>query len=108
MKRCKLQRDLDRLAILYGHSTDFLLEAARAEYLIPFCDKHGLKFCPGNGTWAFLLNGKLYAGSQMWSNTSLDKIPKPLLAVLECEIPPTRNHAGSLMREYTSPTYQDA
>jgi len=101
-----LQKELDKLNAQYDKAATKLLSEARAKYVIPFCDKHSLKFVAGMGTWCFWKNGDLWKGEQIWGDDKED-MPKRLLAVLDAEMHNCPNSAGSLMEDYTSPTYQD-
>lgn len=99
---CALQHELDRLARQYDREVDEALKRARIKYIVPFCDKHGLRFNSGMGSWSFHDSEGRYDGDY-----GCVKIPKRVREVLECDLV-YRQDAGSMMTEYTTKTYRSA
>jgi hypothetical protein len=47
------EKALDKLFRGYCDQVEALAMQVREQYVIPFCDKHGLRFVAGMGSWCF-------------------------------------------------------
>ena len=47
------ERIVGTARLRYECRVDIIAAKVRKQVVIPFCNKHKLKFTPGNGTWAF-------------------------------------------------------
>ncbi len=92
MKRCALQRELNRIAARADREEEKAIAAARLKYVVPFCDRTGYKLSAGMGSWSF------HRGDDMLN--TYDMLPVRLRAVMEAETL-TGQSAGSLMQDYT-------
>lgn len=96
----KIERQLDRLARQFEREADKLIAEARQKYVIPFCDRTGLRFTAGMGSWSF------DNGHGDYKNLP-EELPKRLGDVLSAEYPLNRcNDVGSLMESYTPKNYK--
>lgn len=50
---CKLERQLEKLRARYERDAARVIAEAREKYVIPYCERHGLRFVGGMGTWCF-------------------------------------------------------
>lgn len=48
------ERRLEALFETYEAGVQAIADEVRAKYLIPFCDKHDLRFVAGMGSWVFI------------------------------------------------------
>ena len=97
----KLERKFDQLARALEREADKAMAEARTKYVIPFCDRTGMRFIAGMGSWSFDKPGCESIGS--WNSEDL---PKRLRDVLTVEYPIGRCDAGSLMADYTPKNYK--
>jgi phosphorylcholine metabolism protein LicD len=77
----------------------------RNEVIVPFCDKHGLSFRSGMGTWILEGHGKVYAS---WDEDVHRFMPKKLYEALT--IPwhlGARQDLGALIQDYTPANYKE-
>jgi len=51
-------KQVDAAEAAYSKALDSIADQFRKEYIIPFCDRYGLKFQAGNGSWSFRREGK--------------------------------------------------
>lgn len=97
-------KELERLLDQYNAGTAQLIDAIRSKYVIPYCERTGMRFRAGNGSWSFD-NGKgKYMGE--WRDASED-LPKRMYELLVTEVAVSRNDLGSLMADYTPTTYKE-
>ncbi len=88
---------LDNLASGYWSKVDDIAAAARAKYVIPFCDRKGWKFTAGMG---FRNTEGVYIG---WAVV----LPARLYTALTAEVL-SGQELGSLMADYTPTSYKPA
>jgi hypothetical protein len=62
VNRCALQRQLDRIAAAAFRAECKAIAAARAKYVVPFCDRTGYSLCAGMGGWSFHKGDKSISG----------------------------------------------
>lgn len=79
--------------------TDKVCDDVRREHLIPFCDKKGVKFVSGMGSWAFYDS----RGEVLWNR----QIPKRLLHLLEASTYSYHNSLGSFINDYTPKGFKE-
>ena len=106
-----VQRKLDELRDEMARDVDALAEKVRAELVIPFCDKHSLKFVAGMGTWLFFTaDGDQFGSGYDWTESRAGKIrmSKTLRDALSADVYYCQNDLGSLIPDYTSRAYDEA
>jgi hypothetical protein len=84
---------------------DALAKLVRTKYVIPFCDRHHLKFVSGMGGWNFSEGARetgYYGFYDKWQD---ERLPKRLRDALCTSIRHGRQPLGSFMCDYTAPTY---
>lgn len=87
---------------------DNLIAAVRAELLVPYCNRAGLRFTAGMGSWSFDKPNR-YGSTDWFSyNEPPPRIPKTLLAFLRQHAIDCNNDLGSLMQDYTPPNYRQS
>jgi hypothetical protein len=106
----KYARRLEKALEVYDKELEQVCNAVRADLLIPFCDRHALKFTAGMGSWGFDhpnggTYGGMYGGTYGWPSRA--KLPKRLRDALELDAVSSRNDIGSLVADYTSPGYRE-
>lgn len=94
----ELQKQTDR-------ALDALCDAIRAEYVVPYCDRHGYRFTAGMGSWSFTRsNGPEYR--QHIGSWNDELLPKALRTVLQLDHFTSNNDLGSMMQDYTPPNWK--
>jgi len=48
------EKRLEALYAIYEEGVQVIADEVREKYLVPFCDKHGLRFVSGMGRWFFI------------------------------------------------------
>ena len=87
---------------------DGLIALVREKLLIPYCDRTGLRFTSGMGSWSFDKKGVTYGD---WdADFPPPKIPKTLYDFLTSGYVtnPQYNDCGSMMLDYTPANWKDA
>jgi hypothetical protein len=99
VKRCALQRELDRTAAAAERAEQVAVDAARVKYVIPFCDRTGYRLSAGMGSWSFHRDtGPQW--SHMLNYHDEKHIPARVYAVMTAETSNGQD-AGSMMQDYT-------
>ena len=98
-------RRADQIRARADRQTQALCDQIYARYVVPFCDRTGLHFSSGMGSWSFHhRDGRsMDEGSR---DEGMPKMPKRLLSYLIVEDPTSRNDLGSIMGSYTPLTYK--
>lgn len=95
---------LERAENAYWAEVDRLAEVVRQAYIIPFCNKHGVKFVSGMGGWSF--HGRK-ANGKAWANYDNAGLPKRMASALARDLLNRANDLGSMTRDYTPPNYTE-
>lgn len=95
---------LERAENDYWAEVDRLTEIVRQAHIIPFCNKHGVKFVSGMGGWSF--HGRK-ANGKAWANYDNADLPKRMASALLQELLNRANDLGSMTRDYTPPNYTE-
>ncbi len=109
MTPAQLTQALDRLQASIRAQEDTIIAQVRAKYVIPYCDRYGLRFTAGMGSWSFD-NGKtgyyeIHIGG--WSNPH--ELPKRIWDCLNRSLPSNPGQdLGSVMEDYTPKNYRKA
>lgn len=92
---------IEKLAENFANSLDNIIELARQEYVIPFCDSARVEFNAGMGSWMFQSEYEQSFGEFMYSH-DYEGIPEDVLKVLQMEYPLNPGQScGSMMQSYT-------
>lgn len=89
----------------YWDEVDRIGEAVRLAHVVPFCDKHKVKFTAGMGGWSFhgaAQEGRPGYPDKAWASHDFSDLPKRLSAALLLDTA-GNNDLGSLINDY-SPT----
>lgn len=103
----KYTKALDAIAEQAGKQADALITQVRRELLIPYCDRTGLRFTAGMGSWSFDKKGITYGS---WdADFPPPRVPKRLYEFLQSGYPtnPHYNDCGSMMLDYTPLSWKD-
>lgn len=100
VKRCALQRELDKIAAVAERAEAVAIEAARAKYVVPFCDRTGYRLSAGMGSWSFHRDTGPEWLRQLGHDDKVS-IPARVYAVMTAAVINRYNDAGSLMEDYT-------
>lgn len=91
---------IEKLADNFANALDGVLEQARKEYVIPYCDANNFEFNAGMGTWNFRSANGDYIGDFLY-DSDYDDVPEEVLRVLQMEYPLNRGQScGSMMESY--------
>lgn len=101
------QKAVEALEREYERRVDQIAAEVRAKYVVPFCDKHGLRFRSGMGGYVFDSQGQKtrdgfdvkYGDGAVFGGRDL---PKRLKRVLETDVFHRRQCLGSFMQDYTA------
>lgn len=84
---------------MYVLDVELFLCKLHREHVIPYCQRHGLSFVAGNGTWCFWKGDADSIGQD-----DEDKLPAGLYALLTSAIPGfPGNDVGSYMPDFKNP-----
>lgn len=84
-----------------------LIDAIQHDLLIPFCNRTGLRFTAGMGTWSFDKPNRWNTGKDWYgSDHKPPGISKTLYDLLREGSACRLNDLGSLMQDYTPPNYK--
>jgi hypothetical protein len=108
----KYTDEIERIREAAETAQDVVIAKVRVELLIPFCERTGLRFTAGNGTWSFDKRDK-YGVQQHYGTDDVDlyrkrgplltafKMPLTLAQFLQENHVGSLNDLGSLMEDYT-------
>lgn len=86
--------------------TDKVIDAVRADLLIPFCERTGLRFTSGMGSWSFDKRDRYGVRQYYGAGDAIPgRIPRMLIDFLGELSVVCNNDLGSLMQGYTPSTY---
>lgn len=98
-----------RAADVYCAAMGDLAESIRQDLVIPFCERTGMRFCAGMGSWDFNGKGKSFAGWQERAELrARHRLGARLYDALTIEwgVGSGRQDVGSLIASYTPTTYK--
>lgn len=93
-----LDKAIERIERQAVVSVEALADRYRTSHVIPYCDRHGLRFTAGMGEWSFDDGNGNYCDSS--------DLPKRLSDVLTTSVLNGRQGLGSLMLDYVPPNYK--
>lgn len=99
---------LDAISDEAQKKADALIAHVRETLLIPYCNRTGLRFTAGMGSWSFDKKGVTYGD---WDEDfPPPKISKTLYDFLKSGYPTNSNYndCGSMMLDYAPPNWKDA
>lgn len=82
-----------------------LAALVREKYVIPFCNRHHLRFVSGMGEWIFSEGARDTGHYGCYGKWSDERLPKRLRDALCRSIRNGRQGLGSFMQDYTAPTF---
>lgn len=104
----KFLQAIDRIRADADKRTEAVIASARLALLVPYCERTGMRFTAGMGTWSFDYWDR-YGTHQFisdWDELKTKRIPRGLYNFL-CELDVTsRNDLGAVMEDYTPSTYK--
>lgn len=98
----KYQRRLDAIRREADKAIGQLVKELRAAYVVPYCDRYGVRFRSGMGTWAFFDDcAFMLRDTDGRGDGEGRKLPRRLCDVLNLETPVDCVSLGALMDDYT-------
>lgn len=89
----------ERIRVQAEKQVHALAEEIRARYVVPFCDRTGMNFSAGMGSWSFHDQKGRSIGTT-YADWGLKPLPKRLRAALEIDAPGFNQDIGSLIPSY--------
>jgi hypothetical protein len=100
-----IDKAADKIEARADDACSALAERVREKYVIPFCDRHHLKFTSGMGGWDFDEGARDTGYYGYYGKWQPERLPTRLREALCTSIRNGRQSLGSFMRDYTAPTY---
>ena len=108
MTPAQVKKALDEAATRYWEEVDRLAAIVTREHVAPFCNRHGVRFVPGMGSWGFhgaAAEATARRPARAWGVWDYSELPARLADVLMADTI-TGQSLGSLGRDYTPPNYK--
>lgn len=99
---------LEAIAERVDREQDALIAAVRNDLLVPFCNRTGMRFTAGMGSWSFDKLDRYGFRQYLHFGDPIPGIPKTLSDFLHKDALLSRNDLGSLMQDYTPPNYRQS